>query len=107
MGENHLEPTEEKLRVSSWIGFNLRVVTIFTPSINEEDDDANGLIGEPDFDLTPSDKLAEIINDYNALYQIQHSARDSKAFYTYYKDISKRMKDRDRDPLDRFFKERW
>ncbi len=82
---------------------DLRIVTIFTPSINEDDEEANGLIGEPDFDLTPSnnshsrDKLAEIINDYNALYQTQHSARDSKAFYTYYKDISKRMKDRDRE----------
>ena len=82
---------------------DLRVVTIFTPSINEDDEEANGLIGEPDFDLTPShnshsrDQLAEIINDYNAFYQTQHSTRDSKAFYTYYKDISKRMKDRDRE----------
>jgi len=84
---------------------DLRVVTIFTLSINEEDDDANGLIGEPDFDLKADlkvnshsrDKLTEFITDYNALYQTQHSARDSKAFYTYYKDISKRMKDRDRE----------
>ena len=84
---------------------DLRIVTIFTPSINEEDDDANGLIGEPDFDLKTDlkanshsrDKLTEFITDYNALYQTQHSARDSKAFYTYYKDISKRMKDRDRE----------
>lgn len=84
---------------------DLRIVTIFTPSINEDDDEANGLIGEPDFDLKADlktsshsrDKLAEFINDYNALYQTQHSAKDSKAFYTYYKDISKRMKDRDRE----------
>ncbi len=82
---------------------DLRVITIFTPSINEDDEEANGLIGEPDFDLKTSnnshsrDKLAEFINDYNALYQTQHSAKDSKAFYTYYKDISKRMKDRDRE----------
>ena len=82
---------------------DLRVVTIFTPSINEDDEEANGLIGEPDFDLKTSnsshsrDKLAQFINDYNALYQTQHSVKDSKAFYTYYKDISKRMKDRDRE----------
>ena len=82
---------------------DLRVVTIFTPSINEDDEEANGLIGEPDFDLKTSnsshsrDKLAAFINDYNALYQTQHSVKDSKAFYTYYKDISKRMKDRDRE----------
>ena len=82
---------------------DLRVVTIFTPSINEDDEEANGLIGEPDFDLKTSnsshsrDKLAEFIKDYNALYQTQHSVKDSQAFYTYYKDISKRMKDRDRE----------
>ena len=84
---------------------DLRVITIFTPSINEEDADANGLIGEPDFNISTDtssrshsrDKLNEFIADYNQTYQTQHSARDSKAFYTYYKDISKRMKDRDRE----------
>jgi type I restriction enzyme, R subunit len=86
-------------------GFHdLRIVTIFTPGINEADADANGLIGEPDFEIgTDSgrthsrDKLNEFIADYNQLYQTQHSAKDSQAFYTYYKDISKRMKDRDRE----------
>lgn len=84
---------------------DLRVVTIFTPSDNEDDEDANGLIGEPDFNIgtDPStsthsrDKLNCFIADYNQLYQTQHSAKDSRAFYTYYKDISKRMKDRDRE----------
>ena len=83
---------------------DLRIVTIFTPGTNEADADANGLIGEPDFEIgTDSgrthsrDKLNEFITDYNQLYQTQHSAKDSQAFYTYYKDISKRMKDRDRE----------
>jgi type I restriction enzyme, R subunit len=84
---------------------NLRVITIFTPSDNEPDEDANGLIGEPDFNigtdnstrLHSRDKLNEFIADYNQTYQTQHSAKDSQAFYTYYKDISKRMKDRDRE----------
>lgn len=82
---------------------DLRVVTIFTPGVNEDDDDANGLIGDPDFDIGTStrshsrDKLNEFIADYNQLYQTSHSAKDSKAFYAYYKDISKRMKDRDRE----------
>lgn len=82
---------------------DLRIVTIFTPSDNEADEDANGLIGEPDFNIPTDtrthsrDKLNEFIADYNQTYQTQHSARDSKAFYTYYKDISKRMKDRDRE----------
>ncbi|MCY7279032.1 MAG: type I restriction endonuclease subunit R [Phormidesmis sp. CAN_BIN44] len=82
---------------------NLRVITIFTPSSNEEDEDANGLIEEPDFNIATDarthsrDNLNEFIADYNQIYQTQHSAKDSKAFYTYYKDISKRMKDRDRE----------
>ncbi|MEM7590935.1 MAG: type I restriction endonuclease subunit R [Cyanobacteria bacterium P01_A01_bin.83] len=84
---------------------DLRVITIFTPNDNEDDADANGLIGEPDFNLPtdPSsrthsrDKLNEFITDYNQLYHTQHSAKDSQAFYTYYKDVAKRMKDRDRE----------
>ncbi len=87
-------------------GFHdLRIITIFTPSDNEEDEDANGLIGEPDFNISTDtssrshsrDKLNEFIADYNQMYQTQHSAKDSQAFYAYYKDISKRMKDRDRE----------
>lgn len=82
---------------------DLRVVTIFTPSNNEEDDDANGMTGEPDFNITTDtnshsrDKLNAFIADYNQMYKTQHSPKDSQAFYAYYKDISKRMKDRDRE----------
>ncbi|MTJ16707.1 MULTISPECIES: type I restriction endonuclease subunit R [unclassified Dolichospermum] len=84
---------------------DLRVITIFTPSDNEEDEDANGLIGEPGFNISADtsnrshsrDKLNQFIADYNQIYKTQHSAKDSQAFYAYYKDISKRMKDRDRE----------
>ena len=84
---------------------DLRVITVFTPSDNEDDADANGLIGEPDFEIRTDrthsrDKLNEFIADYNQMYQTQHSAKDSQAFYTYYKDISKRMKDRDRENFE-------
>ncbi|ANV91959.1 type I site-specific deoxyribonuclease [Picosynechococcus sp. PCC 8807] len=86
---------------------DLRVVTIFTPTVNEDDEDANGLIGEPDFDLRTSttslhsrDQLAKFIDDYNELYKTNHSVRDSQAFYAYYKNISQRMKDRDRENFD-------
>ena len=87
---------------------DLRVATIFTPSDNEADEDANGLIGEPDFNIQTDtssrnhsrDKLNEFIADYNQMYQTQHSAKDSQAFYTYYKDISKRLKDRDRENFE-------
>jgi type I restriction enzyme R subunit len=81
---------------------DLRVVTVFTPSINEDDEDANGLIGEADFDLKNDnshsrEQLGQFIADYNQMYHTQHSVKDSRAFYAYYKDVSKRMKDRDRE----------
>ncbi|WP_445083907.1 type I restriction enzyme subunit R domain-containing protein [Candidatus Vondammii sp. HM_W22] len=84
---------------------NLRMVTIFTYGTNEEDADANGLIGDPDFDIKKGDiknkhsreKLEACVADYNAMYQTKHSVKDSRAFYTYYKDIAKRMKERDKE----------
>lgn len=83
---------------------DLRVVTVFTYGTNEDDKDADGLIGEPDFSIEKDapqhrhsrEKLEEFIADYNALYGTAHSARDSDAFYNYYRDIAKRVKDRDR-----------
>lgn len=84
---------------------DLRVATIFTFGANEEDKDADGLIGEPDFDIntdTPinkhtREKLDEFIADYNAMYNTRFSTRDSQSFYNYYKDIAKRIKDREKD----------
>ena len=83
---------------------DLRVVTIFTYTANEEDADADGLIGDPDFEPGKDqpvnkhsrDKLEEFIADYNAMYTTQFSTKDSTSFYNYYKDIAKRMKERDR-----------
>ena len=71
---------------------------------NEEDADANGLIGDPDFDFASStptnvhtrDKLETFIDDYNAMYQTAFSCRDNIGFYSYYKDIAKRIKERER-----------
>ncbi|BAZ43403.1 type I site-specific deoxyribonuclease [Chondrocystis sp. NIES-4102] len=82
---------------------NLRIITIFTPNDNEDDKDANGLIDEPDFEIPTAetsrshsrDKLNEFIADYNQMYHTQHSAKDTDGFSTYYKDIAKRLKDRD------------
>ena len=84
---------------------DLRVVTVFTFDANEEDEDANGLIGEPNFDIRTDsfatqhtrDKLEACVADYNAMYRTQHSIKDSNAFYAYYKDIAKRMKERDKE----------
>ena len=84
---------------------NLRVVTVFTYGTNEDDKDADGLIGDPDFNIETDapehrhsrEKLDEFIGDYNALYGTGHSTRDSNSFYNYYRDIAKRVKDRDKE----------
>ncbi|AMV73633.1 type I restriction endonuclease subunit R [Desulfuromonas carbonis] len=83
---------------------DLRVVTVFTYAANEDDVDADGLIGDPNLDLgtdTPvnkhsRDKLEEFIGDYNRQYQTSFSAKDSKSFYNYYKDVARRLKERDK-----------
>jgi type I restriction enzyme R subunit len=84
---------------------DLRVATIFTFAANEDDEDANGLIAEPEFDIatdTPAnrhnrDKLDSYIADYNAMFGTNFSSRDQQGFYNYYKDIAKRIKERERE----------
>jgi type I restriction enzyme R subunit len=81
------------------------VVTIFTYGVNEDDADANGMLDEPDFDIKTDDpktqhsreKLEQYVADYNTQYKTHHAVKDSKAFYSYYKDITKRLKERDKD----------
>lgn len=89
---------------------DLRIATIFSYTANEEDKDADGMIGDPDFDIkadTPvnrhtRERLDEFIADYNAMYNTKFSTKDSQSFYNYYKDIAKRIKDREKDTfLDR------
>lgn len=82
---------------------DLKVATVFTFTANEDDADADGLIGEPDIGgeggtVNPHtrDKLQACVDDYNALYGTGHSVKDGKAFYAYYKAVAKRMKSRDR-----------
>lgn len=87
---------------------DLRVATIFTFAANEDDKDANGLIAEPDFDIATDaptnrhtrDKLESYISDYNAMFGTSFTTRDSQGFYNYYKDIGKRIKERERDNFD-------
>lgn len=84
---------------------DLRVATIFTYGTNEDDRDANGLISEPEFDIARDapvnahsrDKLDRFIADYNAMYGTAFSTKDSLSFYSYYKDIAKRIKERERE----------
>ena len=83
---------------------DLRIATIFTFQPNEDDQDADGLIGDPDVTGGPvtaatqhsRDKLAGYVGDYNAMFGTNHSVKDGKAFYAYYKAVAKRMKWRDK-----------
>ncbi|MFD0985512.1 type I restriction endonuclease subunit R [Methyloligella solikamskensis] len=84
---------------------DLRVATIFTFAANEEDKDADGLIGDPDFNITNTapenrhsrEKLDQFLADYNALYGTNFSTKSNDGFYNYYKDIAKRIKERDKE----------
>lgn len=84
---------------------DLRVVTIFTFDPNEEDKDADGLIGDPDFNIANGapehrhsrEKLDAFIADYNKLYGTNFSTKSNDGFYNYYKDIAKRIKERDKE----------
>lgn len=85
---------------------NLKVGTIFSYQANEEDADADGMGTGDDLpsDTAPvnkhsREKLDEYIADYNAEFGTNFSTKDSRLFYAYYKDIGKRVKDRQIDIL--------
>jgi type I restriction enzyme R subunit len=86
---------------------DLRIATIFTYGTNEEDENAQDylpgdelpLAAEPQASYKSShtrDKLESCIADYNALYGQAFSTKDSKLFEGYFKDISKRLKEREK-----------
>ena len=81
----------------------LRIATIFSYTANEEDREANGMIGDPDFEqdgpanVHTRDRLEAFIGHYNEHFGTSFTTRDSTKFYNYYKDIGRRIKDRERD----------
>lgn len=83
----------------------LNIATIFSYNVNEVDKDADGQIHEEDLnDNKPinkhsRDKLDEFISHYNSQFKAKHSTKDSYAFLTYKKDISKRVKNKEIDIL--------
>lgn len=85
---------------------NLKVATIFSYSVNEEDADANGLLDE-EIDIIDGgqinphsrDKLESYITDYNLMFGTNFTTKDSTSFYNYYKDIGTRTKNREIDIL--------
>lgn len=78
---------------------NLKIATIFSYSANEDDKDANGLyesdgahIDEEHINKHSREKLDEYIADYNKIFGTKYSTKDSKTFYNYYNELSKRVK---------------
>ena len=83
---------------------NLKIGTIFSYQANEEDADADGFIeavipdassGKP-VNKHSRERLDEYIGDYNGMFGTNYSTDN---FYGYYKDIGKRVKDRQVDIL--------
>lgn len=87
----------------------LKVATIFSYGVNEDDKDANGFLPENTFNMVAEDtpkfgthsreKLDQYIEDYNKTFGTKFSTKDNESFYNYYKDISKRVKNREVDIL--------
>ncbi|MDA8958573.1 type I restriction endonuclease subunit R [Akkermansiaceae bacterium] len=85
---------------------NLKVATIFSYTANEEDPDASGLLDE-DGEIIGGeggnphtrDKLDGFISDYNEMFGMNYSTRDTKSFYGYYQDLAKKVKQRKVDIL--------
>ena len=82
---------------------NLKVATIFSYQVNEDDCDANGFIETDVMDAADGttnphsrDKLESFIRDYNDIHGTNFSTDN---FYGYYQDIGRRVKARQVDIL--------
>ncbi len=85
---------------------NLKVATIFSYQANEEDADADGMGTGDDMPVEGApankhsrEKLDEYIVNYNKMFKTNYSTKDGKLFYAYYKDIGKRVKNKEVDIL--------
>lgn len=82
----------------------LNVATIFTYAANEDDADANGFLPDIEFPSGPPataalpkrERLAHFAADYNVTFGTNQKVTDGEGFTAYYRDIAKRMKERDR-----------
>lgn len=85
---------------------DLRIATIFSYGMNEEDQEADGFMLPTNTEymiaaeeagtygkMHTREKLDTFIEDYNEMFGTQYSTKDSETYYNYYKDIGKRIKD--------------
>ncbi|PWG04399.1 type I restriction endonuclease subunit R [Polaribacter aquimarinus] len=101
----YYEIFQEKKRAGA---HNLRIATIFSYGANEANEDAQDYLpdnetltaAESEIDYTSTshsrEKLDAFIADYNNMYNTSFSTKDSVQFENYFKDISKRLKDREK-----------
>ena len=86
---------------------DLRIATIFTYGANEDGKEAQDYLPEDDFSMAADpegsyvsshtrDKLEGFLGDYNQMYNTSYSTKDSRLFEGYFKDISKRLKEREK-----------
>ncbi|WP_406732162.1 type I restriction endonuclease subunit R [Vibrio scophthalmi] len=92
---------------------NLKIATIFSFDANEEEEYELGNIEDDRIKETAArylnageavklhsrDKLEAYIADYNEMFTSSYSCKDGDSFYKYYKNISKRVKDKEVDIL--------
>nr|WP_315215296.1 type I restriction endonuclease subunit R [uncultured Flavobacterium sp.] len=92
---------------------DLRIATVFTYGTNEDSDEAQDFLPEDevDFDVMAEprtalqsshsrDKLESYIGDYNNMFGTSYSTKDSESFQKYAQNISKRLKDREKENFD-------
>lgn len=90
---------------------DLRIATIFTYGVNEDDEDAQDFLPGDDLPMAADpkaayqsshnrDKLETFIADYNRQYSTAFSTKDDKLFEGYFKDISKRLKEREKSTFN-------
>lgn len=87
----------------------LKIATIFTYSANEAinpqmevdvlDEDDISLPPDKSTNSSSRDHLDQFIDDYNQMFGCNYSTNDTKSFYDYYKDIARRVKNREIDIL--------
>jgi type I restriction enzyme R subunit len=94
----------KKAQADKPVAERLKVATIFSFAANEAEAEETGLTAEEEFetahlDANSRDFLESAIADYNAMFNMNFSTRsDSEnGFENYYKDLAKRLKNRDLD----------
>ncbi len=85
---------------------NLKIATIFSYGVNEDDKDADWLTDDVNLDIPENqvnkhsrEKLDEFIWDYNKTFWTKFSTKETTDFYNYYNDIAKKVKERQIDIL--------